>query len=178
MGNINVALIFLLSGLKLKTGDIFNALKSWKEVLFGVIFILFVSPLLGMALVNIKFNTAELAMYFHIHSLTHHNKEECVHSHAPAPTHSLSLSGPHVLMLPPHFSHAVRVEGWMKVRTAHIVPFAPQSTPLDCHIVETLQIGWTRLNPAKTSYCEVWLHWYYQWGVEKDARRNVPLNML
>lgn len=66
MGNVNVALIFLLSGLKLKTDDVFKAVRSWREMLFSCISILFITPLLGMALINISFDTPELAYGFAI----------------------------------------------------------------------------------------------------------------
>ena len=61
MSNINVFVIFFLSGLKLQTDQIKKALTSWKAVLYGVFLILVVTPLSSFALVNLPFQTTELA---------------------------------------------------------------------------------------------------------------------
>ena len=61
MSNINVFLIFLISGLKLKTNDIKKAFESWKSVLYGSAIILVLTPLLSFGLINIPFQTPELA---------------------------------------------------------------------------------------------------------------------
>jgi len=61
MSNINVFVIFFLSGLKLQTDQIKRALTSWKAVLYGIFLILVVTPLSSLALVNLPFQTTELA---------------------------------------------------------------------------------------------------------------------
>ena len=61
MSNINVFLIFLISGLKLKMNDIRKAFESWKSVLYGSAIILLLTPLLSFGLINIPFQTPELA---------------------------------------------------------------------------------------------------------------------
>ena len=61
MSNLNVFTIFLLSGLKLQTKDVKQALKAWKAVLYGISIILFLTPLTSFGLVNLPFQTSELA---------------------------------------------------------------------------------------------------------------------
>ena len=61
MSNINVFFIFLLSGLKLQTKDVRKALVAWKAVLYGLFIILLFTPLFSFGLVNLPFQTSELA---------------------------------------------------------------------------------------------------------------------
>ena len=61
MSNINVFLIFFLSGLKLKTGDIKKAVGEWKGALYGSLMILGITPLLGVLMIEIPFAVRELS---------------------------------------------------------------------------------------------------------------------
>lgn len=61
MSNVNVFLIFFLSGLKLQTKDVVKALKSWRAVLYGCFLILFITPLVSFGLVYLPFRTRELS---------------------------------------------------------------------------------------------------------------------
>ena len=61
MSNINVFLIFFLSGLKLKTDDIKKAIHEWKGAAYGCFMILILTPLLGVLMVEIPFVVRELS---------------------------------------------------------------------------------------------------------------------
>eukprot|EP00946_MAST-07B_sp_MAST-7B-sp1_P005342 g5342.t1 len=61
MSNLNVFLIFFISGLKLQTKAVINALKTWKAVLFGVVVIILITPLVSFGLVYLPFQTRELS---------------------------------------------------------------------------------------------------------------------
>ena len=61
MSNVNVFLIFFLSGLKLQTKAVIQALKTWKAVLYGVAMIMILTPLVSFGLVNLPFQTRELS---------------------------------------------------------------------------------------------------------------------
>jgi solute carrier family 10 (sodium/bile acid cotransporter), member 7 len=61
MSNINVFLIFFLSGLKLKTNDIKKAVGEWKGALYGSLMILIITPLLGILMIEIPFTVRELS---------------------------------------------------------------------------------------------------------------------
>ena len=61
MPNINIASIFLLSGLKLQTKDVKKALSAWKAVLYGCFLILIVTPLASFGLIQLPFQTPELS---------------------------------------------------------------------------------------------------------------------
>lgn len=55
VASLCVTIIFLLSGLGLKTDAVINALREWKGTLFGVVSILFLSPCLSFALATGNF---------------------------------------------------------------------------------------------------------------------------
>ena len=59
--NLNVIIIFFLSGLKLQTKQVLQALSAWKAVLFGCFLILIVTPIVSFLLVNIPFETPQLS---------------------------------------------------------------------------------------------------------------------
>eukprot|EP00942_MAST-04A_sp_MAST-4A-sp1_P002027 g2027.t1 len=61
MSNINVFLIFFLSGLKLKTDDVKKAIGEWKGALYGSVMILALTPLLGVLMIEIPFTVRELS---------------------------------------------------------------------------------------------------------------------
>ena len=50
-----IFLIFLSSGFTLKTDDILKAAKNYKAVAYGFVAILFITPNLGFALMNLPF---------------------------------------------------------------------------------------------------------------------------
>ncbi|XP_065185092.1 uncharacterized protein LOC135815693 [Sycon ciliatum] len=50
---ICVILIFLLSGLKLKTDDVKEALKSWKGIVYGIFSILFLTSVVSLELIKL-----------------------------------------------------------------------------------------------------------------------------
>lgn len=61
MSNINVFLIFFLSGLKLKTDDVKKAIHEWKGAAYGCFMILILTPMLGVLMVEIPFVVRELS---------------------------------------------------------------------------------------------------------------------
>mmetsp|Transcript_27291 Transcript_27291/g.68726 ORF Transcript_27291/g.68726 Transcript_27291/m.68726 type:complete len:439 (+) Transcript_27291:338-1654(+) len=56
--------IFIISGLTLKSSEVKAALKAWAAFLYGVVAILFLTPLLGMALVHVPFDSPSFAIGF------------------------------------------------------------------------------------------------------------------
>ncbi|KAG0589824.1 hypothetical protein M758_1G048600 [Ceratodon purpureus] len=53
--------IFLVSGLSLKTGDILQAASAWPAALFGVVSILFITPLASIPIMRLQLTPKELA---------------------------------------------------------------------------------------------------------------------
>eukprot|EP00386_Alphamonas_edax_P007210 GDKI01023939.1.p1 GENE.GDKI01023939.1~~GDKI01023939.1.p1 ORF type:complete len:415 (+),score=91.86 GDKI01023939.1:34-1245(+) len=62
VSNVLVALIFLISGLSLKTSEIKEGLTSWMGCLFGVISILVLTPTLAFALIYVPLHPPELSL--------------------------------------------------------------------------------------------------------------------
>lgn len=56
-GTIAVGCIFLLSGLKLNTKEICQAIKEWKGIIYGIVGILFLTPAVSFVLVLIPYET-------------------------------------------------------------------------------------------------------------------------
>lgn len=52
--------IFLVSGLTLKTGDILQAASAWPAALFGVVSILFITPLASIPIMRLRLTPKEL----------------------------------------------------------------------------------------------------------------------
>lgn len=52
--------IFVISGLTLKTGDIVKAAKAWPAALFGVVSILFITPLAAIPVLRLQLSPREL----------------------------------------------------------------------------------------------------------------------
>lgn len=53
--------IFLISGLTLKTGDMLKVASAWPAALFGVVSILFITPLAALPILRLQLNPKELA---------------------------------------------------------------------------------------------------------------------
>jgi sodium/bile acid cotransporter 7 len=56
VGNYCVALIFVMSGLKLKTDEVKSALKEWKAMVWGVLSILVFTPIVSFAVIHLNFD--------------------------------------------------------------------------------------------------------------------------
>ena len=61
---VALCIIFLLSGLTLNTADVLKAIKAWPATLFGVVSILFITPLLALVAARVPFLSAELQLGF------------------------------------------------------------------------------------------------------------------
>jgi len=61
-GSFLVAVIFLISGMKLKTEEIKSAMRARKAALFGIVSILFLTPLAAFVVVLIDFGVDEFAI--------------------------------------------------------------------------------------------------------------------
>jgi sodium/bile acid cotransporter 7 len=59
VSQVCIVLIFLISGLKLKTAEMMKAIRTPKVVLLGIVSIMGVTPMLGWALVNLKLQYEE-----------------------------------------------------------------------------------------------------------------------
>ena len=59
-----VVVIFLISGLTLKTDEVKRALTSWPDALFGVVSILLITPLLALLPTRLRFLPAEFQVGF------------------------------------------------------------------------------------------------------------------
>ena len=56
---IAICIIFLISGLTLRTDDVIGALKEWPALLFGIVSILFITPLLALVPMRLTFMPKE-----------------------------------------------------------------------------------------------------------------------
>eukprot|EP00499_Haloplacidia_sp_CaronLabIsolate_P013940 CAMPEP_0196795882 /NCGR_PEP_ID=MMETSP1104-20130614/36755_1 /TAXON_ID=33652 /ORGANISM="Cafeteria sp., Strain Caron Lab Isolate" /LENGTH=125 /DNA_ID=CAMNT_0042166279 /DNA_START=117 /DNA_END=490 /DNA_ORIENTATION=+ len=61
MSSVCISVIFLLSGLKLKTADITNALRAYKAFILGIVTILGLTPLTGFGLIKVSLSSDEFA---------------------------------------------------------------------------------------------------------------------
>ena len=62
-GNVCVALIFVITGIKLATSELKSALKAWPASVLGVVIILLLTPLLAPAIiVHLPFSPSELTL--------------------------------------------------------------------------------------------------------------------
>lgn len=62
LSQLFVSIIFLLSGIKLKTDEIKSALKEWKAVIFGIISILTLAPCLTFWMITWPFKEEQFAI--------------------------------------------------------------------------------------------------------------------
>ena len=59
---VNMSVIFLIFGVTLDSSELFEALKAWKALAFGLVSMLFLTPLLGFAAAALPFEPREFAL--------------------------------------------------------------------------------------------------------------------